>query len=188
MHEIPSWLQRVATGRVVVAAVVAWLTYAVLLFRVGPYATLRHATGGPLLEETFGYDASQVQAHLGLLGEASRSSYHAFQLLDGLNALLMTIALTFALVFALSRLVSEESPLRLLSYLPVVAGVGELLENSLLLTALARFPTEAPMAGVLLGSVTSAKLVTGSAALLATVICFVALGIKAPRIDSNARQ
>ncbi len=185
---IPNWLQRFATGRIVVVALVVWLTYATLFFTLGPYAMLQHAGGGPLLEETLGYDATQVQEWLDLLGEAGRNSYHTFQLLDGLNALLMTIALTLSLVFSLSRLVSARSPLRLLFYLPVLAGVGELLENSLLVAALSRFPSEAPSAGALVGSVTSAKLATGFVALPVTVLCYVVLGIKALGNGSRRRQ
>lgn len=188
MRMITNWLQKFATGRVVVVALVVWLAYATLFFALGRYAMLQHAGGGPLLEETFGYGATEVQQWLDVLGEAGRNSYHTFQLLDGLNALLMTIALTLSLAFTLSRLVSERSPLRLLSYLPVLAGVGELLENSLLVAALSSFPSEAPTAGALVGSVTSAKLVTGFVALPVTVLCFVALGIKAIRNGSRRRQ
>jgi hypothetical protein len=149
---------------------------------------LQHAGGGPLLEETFGYGATEVQERLDLLGEAGRNSYHTFQLLDGLNALLMTIALTLSLASTLSRLVSEKSPLRLLFYLPVLAGVGELLENSLLVAAISSFPAQAPTAGALVGSVTSTKLVTGFVALAVTVLALVALGIKALRNGIRRRQ
>lgn len=185
---IPNWLQKLATGRVVVGSLVVWLTYATLFFAWGSYAALKHAGGGPLLEETFGYSATDVQKWLELVGEAGRKSYHTFQLLDGLNASLMTIALTLSLAFALGRLVSARSPLQLLSYLPVLAGVADLLENSLLVAALSSFPSETTAAGSLVGSVTSAKLVAGFVALPVTVLCFVALGIKSLRNGSRRRQ
>ncbi len=185
---IPIWLQKFATGRAVVIALVLWLVYAVPLFVMGPYATLQHAVGGPLLEETFGYGATEVQERLHVLAEEGRNSYHRFQLLDGLNALLMTTALTLSLAYTLSRLVAARSPLRLLVYLPVLAGAGELFENSLLLAVLSSFPSEATTAGALAGSVTSAKLVAGFVALPVTVLCFVALGINALRNRSRRRQ
>ena len=184
---IPNWLQKMATGRVVVVVLVVWLAYATLFFALGPYAMLQHAAGGPLLEETFGYGTAEVQEWLDLLGEAGRNNYYTFQLLDGLNALLMSIALTLSLAFTLSRLVSARSPLRLLLYLPVLAGIGDLLENWLLVTALSSFPSEAPASEALLGAVTSAKLVTVFAALPVTVLCFVALGIKALYSGSRRR-
>lgn len=175
---IPNWLQNVATGRTVVVALVLWFGYAILFFALGPYATLRPAGGGPLLEETFGYGAAEVQERLHVLGEEGRNSYHTFQLLDELNALLMIIALTLSLAFTLTRLVAARSPLRLLVYLPVLTGAGELLKNSLLLAELSSFPA-ATAAGKLVGPVTSAKLGAAFIAFPVTVLCFVALGIKA---------
>jgi hypothetical protein len=103
---IPIWLQKFATGRAVVMVLVLWLTYGILFFVLGPYDTVQQAGGRPLLEETFGYGTAEVQERLHLLGQEGRIAYQTFQLLDGLNALLMTIALTLSLAFTLSRLVS----------------------------------------------------------------------------------
>ena len=185
---IPIWLQKFATGRAVVMVLFLWLTYGILFFVLGPYATVQQAGGRPLLEETFGYGAAEVQERLHRLGQEGRVAYQTFQLLDGLNALLMTIALTLSLAFTLSRLVSARSPLRFLVYLPVLAGVGELVENSLLLTTLSSFPSEATTAAALAGPVTTAKLVAGFAALPVTVLCFVAFGIKALRNHRRRRH
>ena len=119
-----------------------------------------------------------MQERLHVLGEEGRNSYHTFQLLDVWNALLMIIALTLSLAFTLTRLVAARSPLRLLVYLPVLTGAGELLENSLLLAELSSFPA-ATAAGKLVGPITSAKLGPAFIAFPVTVLCFVALGIKA---------
>lgn len=178
---IPTWLQKVATGRVVVIALALWLGYAILLFTLGPYSTLQRAGGGDLLEETFGYGTAEAQERLRALGEEGRNTYGKFQLLDGLNALVMTVALTLSLTFSLSRLLAEGNPVRLLVYLPALAGACELLENSLLLAMLSSFPSEATAAGTLAGPVTSAKLVCAIVVLPVTVLSFVALGIKALR-------
>lgn len=47
---IPNWLQKIATGRAVIVALVLWFGYAILFFALGPYATLQLAGGDPLLE------------------------------------------------------------------------------------------------------------------------------------------
>ncbi len=185
---IPIRLQKFATGRAVVMAIILWLMYAMLFFARGPYATLRQIGDGPLLEETLGYGARDVQERLHVLGEEGRSHYHTFQLLDGLNALLMTIALSLSLAFTLSHLVAATNPLRLLVYLPALAGAGEVIENLLLLAALSSFPSESPTAGALAGWVTSAKLVAGFVAFPVTALCFVAFGMTTLRHRGRRRR
>jgi hypothetical protein len=185
---IPTWLQKIATGHAVVIALVLWLGYAMLFFTLGPYSTLQSAGGGDLLEETFGYDTTEAQERLRVLAEDGRNTYGKFQLLDALNAVLMTVALTLSLAFTLSRLLAARNPLRLLVYLPVLVGACELIENSLLLAMLSSFPSEATAAGKFAGPVTSAKLVVAFVALPITVLSFVALGIKALRDRSKAKH
>ena len=175
---IPTWLMHVAKGRNVVIALVLWFACAVGLFNFGPYPTLKATAGGPLLEERFGYSQSEAQEQLRGLGEEGRGTYRTFQLLDGVNAVLMAAALTLSLAFALSRLVAAGNPLRLLVFLPILAGVGELVENSLLLVLVSAFPAEATFAGSLAGPVTSIKLILGFTALPVTLVSLLALGFK----------
>lgn len=177
---IPTWLMRLATGRVVLFALAVWIAYSVLFFALGPYTALHGATGGPLLEETFGYGALEVQEWLQTLKEPGRKDYGTFQLLDALNAVLMAVALTLSLAFTLSRLVGKESLLGMLAYLPIAAGMGELIENFMLLAALSSYPEALPAAG-LIGTVTSIKLLVGFSALLVTLLCFAWVGINALR-------
>jgi hypothetical protein len=175
---IPIWVQEIAKGSVVAFALILWLGYAILFFTFGPYSTLQTMGGRPLLEETFGYSSAEAHDLLRHLGEDGRIAYRKFQLLDGLNVLLMTVALTLSLTYTLRRLLAPQSKIRLLVYLPVFVGACELLENVILLAMLWRFPAEASLAAALAGSVTCVKLVVGFAVFPLTILSFVAIGIK----------
>ena len=96
---IPNWLVNVANGRNVTIALVLWFGYAGLFFNFGPYSSLRARADSPLLEERFGYSQAEAQEQLRILGEEGRGTYRRFQLLDGVNAVLMAIALTLSLAF-----------------------------------------------------------------------------------------
>ena len=185
---IPTWLLKVAKGRNVTIALVLWFGYAVLLFNFGPYSTLQTRAGGNLLEERFGYSQAEAQEHLGALGKEGRGTYRNFQLLDGVNAVLMATALTLSLAFALSRLFAARNPLRLLVLLPILAGVTELVENSLLFVLVSTFPSEATLARSLAGPVTSIKLVLGFTALAVTLVSLLALGFKTLYNRSKAKH
>lgn len=178
---LPARLQRVASGSGVIIAVALWLGYAVCFFTFGPYATLRGASGGDLLEESFGIGQEAPTARIRSFDEATRSLYTGFQWLDYVNAALMAVALTLILTFTLSRLLGPRNPLRILVFLPLVVGALEVVENSLLLSVLWGFPSEAVTAGMLLGPVTSAKLALAFAVLPVAGVSLVALGIRALR-------
>lgn len=184
---IPTWLQTFASGRAVVVALTLWLGFAAMFFAFGPYSTLRGVGGGDLLEERFGYSATEAQEWLRLLGEDRRDTYRGFQLLDGLNAAFMTVALTLSLTFTLSRLLGARNVFRLLIYLPVFAGVSELLENSLLLSMLSTFPSVASTARFA-GPITGVKFVLGFSAMPITMISFLCLGAKALRDRARASR
>ena len=108
---IPTWVLNLAKGRNVVIALVLWLIYSLLLFNLGPYSALRTKADANLLEERFGYSQAEVQKQLHDLGEEGRTNYRNFQLLDGLNGILMAAALTLALGFALGRLFADRNPI-----------------------------------------------------------------------------
>jgi len=183
---IPIWLQNFARGRTVAIVLLLWLGIGGVLFTVGPYPSLRSAGGGDLLEETFGYSAADAREYLQALGEDGRNTHRTFQLLDGLNAAMTTVALTLSLAFTLCRLLGPRNALRLLVYLPVLAGACELLENWLLLALHSAFPSETSTAR-LAGPITSTKLVLGFSALSITVLSFLALGVKALRDRSKPK-
>ncbi len=178
----PQWLQKAATGGNLVAALVLWLGFSVFLFNAGAYQSVQAAAGGAkLLEERFGYTSTQAGDFLQTLGNDGRAAYRSFQFWDGLNALLMAVAFTLALAFALSRLLFARNPLRLIAFLPLLAGLCEWAENAALLSMLSSFPNEAPTVCSMASALTRMKLALGFSVMPLTVLAFLALGIKALR-------
>ncbi|MCI0422282.1 MAG: hypothetical protein L0312_24185 [Acidobacteria bacterium] len=175
---IPRWLQELARGRNVLFALVVWLGFGVLLFQFTSYPTLQAANNNqPLLEERLGYTADEAKQQMQALGEW-RASYRNFQILDYINAILMGCALTLALTFTLTRLFGPGNPIRLLALLPIVAVVGEFLENTLLIVLTSSYPDiSSGLVGVA-SAATSLKLAIGMITLTLTALSLIALGVK----------
>lgn len=163
-----------ASGSTVIICLIIWLAFSSAVFALGPYAELTRLSGGPLLEETFGYTAGDVAARLHQLGGRGRVSYQQFQVLDAGNALLMAIALALALRFATTRLTGPGNVLRGIVIMPVLAAGGELVENWMLLGAIQDYPADSALA-LHVGMVTLTKLVLGFGSLLLVVLSFAAL-------------
>jgi hypothetical protein len=172
----PAWLLKLATGRNVTIALMAWLAFSLLFFNFGPYQLLRSASANlDLLEETFGYTAQDGYNRIFILGEAGRALYQNFQWLDLVNAALTVIAFTLALTFTLSRLFPAGHAMQWLVWLPPLAGVGELIENFSLLALLSLFPTETPALADLASIATQFKQTVGFACLPIIVLSFTML-------------
>lgn len=162
----PAWLLKLATGRNVMLALAAWLTFSLLLFSFGPYQTLRNASGSlELLEETFGYTAKEGYARIFILGEAGRALYENFQWLDFVNVALTFAALTLALIYVFKRLFPVGHPVFWLVWLPAVTAAGEWVENVSLLALIWLFPREVSWLVDLTSIATQFKLAVASASL-----------------------
>lgn len=178
----PQWLQKAAAGRNVVAALIVWIGFSIFLFNAGAYKAVQAAAGGAkLLEERFGYTGTQAVEFLQALRSEGREAYGSFQFWDGINALLMAVALTLALAFALDRLFAARNPLRLIAFLPLAAGLCEWAENAALFSLLSSFPNEAPSVCGVASALTQVKLVLGFSVMPLTILSFLALGLKALR-------
>jgi hypothetical protein len=176
-----------ADGVSVLVCVVVWLTFSTASFAFGPYGELVRLSGAPLLETRFeGYAAEALSGQLNLIGGRGRALYEQFQVLDAANAILMAIALSLLIRFAVSRLAGERSALKALLYLPVAACILELAENAALIDALRRFPAAGSFADTV-GSVTQLKLVVGFGSLLLALLSLVALGV-APLVRRTRRS
>ena len=115
--------------------------YAVALFGLGPYSEIQRSyQGRKLLEESFGYTRVDAATQLTAFGDFYRDLYWKFQVFDYLNGLLIALALTAILSFTLTRLLPQNSVLRLLSLLPLIAGIAEIIENTGLIHLTRSFP------------------------------------------------
>ena len=115
--------------------------YAAALFGLGSYSEIQRAyQGRKLLEESFGYGKTDVATQLAAFGDHYQQLYLKFQLFDYVNGILLALALTAILSFTLTRLLPKNSPLRLLSLLPLIAGIAEIIENTGLIHLTRSFP------------------------------------------------
>ncbi len=172
------WLQKSANGYLVLLIFTGWLLYALWLFNGGPYGAVAGISDGPLLEETFAYSQSLAQQKLEALGDQGRSTYRQFQVFDGIGAVLMAAAFTLVLAFVFKKgLWASRSYMRVLILIPVLAGLMELAENSLLFSMASKFPGEISILAAVGGPITSAKLIIGFASMITVVICVGTFGI-----------
>lgn len=177
----PRWLRKIATGRAVAIALLVWLSYSAIIFNWGPYPRLKRSII-ELPEEDFSATASESQSKLVQLGESGREHYRKFLRLDAANALITTIASTLLLTYALSHLVDSKSPAGLLVYLPIVAGICDLIENTQLAAAVKHYPHASLPALRVASIATRLVLPLGCIVLPVLAFCYAKLGLRAWRV------
>ena len=134
---------RIATKNAVLASLVLWLVFLVLINGT-PFglAQLHAITGGPtILDMTFTTGPDQVYSVLSSLGDAGR----AFDLthivpLDLVFPFTYGLFLALGISWAFSRLLSEDSPWFLLNLAPVLAAAADYCENAGVIMLLLTFP------------------------------------------------
>lgn len=158
---IPPGLTTIATGRTVIFALLLWLGAGLVLFQLGPYDELTlMAPGLEPLDERMGYAWTDVQVYFAVLGEAGRRLYRVFLVADLGNAILMASAVTLLLVFLTARLGLERTWIGMVAFIPIVSGALDLVENTLLLIMLGRFPDLAESLTGAASTITTLKLVS----------------------------
>ena len=177
---IPRWLRRIATGRAVAISLLIWLSYSAIILNWGPYPRLKRSII-ELPEEDFTATASESQSKLVQLGERGRERYREFLRLEIANALITTVASTLLMTYALSRLVDSKSPAGLLVYLPIVAGICDLIENAQLAAAIKHYPHASLPALRVASIATRLALYLGGIVLPVLAFCYAKLGHRAWR-------
>jgi hypothetical protein len=177
---IPVWLRKIATGRAVAVALLLWLGYSALILKWGPYPLLK-ASILELPEEDLTPTAEESHKKLGQLGERGRKRYLDYQMLEIVNALLATIAATLLLTHSIPRLFGPRTRWAFLIYLPAAGGISQLIENSILASAVARHPQWSPSALGIASAATAFKLISGTIVLPVTLFLFAKLGLRALR-------
>ena len=159
------------TPRNLLLALVAFVGFSLISFRLGPYARLGvQATGMPLLDQTFLYTPAQVSATLTTYGADGRRAYIAFLALDMLYPFFYIGAVGLLLAFTMRRLLPAGRLARPFLLIPVAAGIGDWLENVVLLGLVLAYPAGlAPLALVAAG-ITATKLVLVNASFLLAAV------------------
>ncbi|MBK8316294.1 MAG: hypothetical protein IPL01_20665 [Acidobacteria bacterium] len=153
--------------------------YAVVLFGLGPYSEIQRAyQGRKLLEESFGYGKTDVATQLAAFGDHYQQLYLKFQLFDYVNAILMALALAAILSFTLTSLLPKNSPMRLISLLPLVAGIADLIENTGLIHLTLKFPEISSMVVSVASFATQLKLSVDIFCMILAVLTLIAAGCR----------
>lgn len=147
------------SGWIVFAIIVGWQMIGALFFTLGAYPKIASLEAGTMPEESFGYSADEINSWLTNLADSGRELYQQFQLLDVANAAITAVALTAGLSYTLQRLFPENKQLQLITYIPSLVFILELLENLLLYINAANFPDSFVVG--LASTITITKLILG---------------------------
>ena len=125
-----AWLQRVATGRAALIAVLVYVVFSLVFFNLGPVPAIVETANAPLLDTRFAWGGDDARHFLATLGEEGRRLYALVLLIDTLYALTFAVAGALLLAWISGRILSTTSPMRWVALLPIVAGVLDLIENA----------------------------------------------------------
>ncbi len=142
-------LLRWSTGRMAALGVALMVIIGQVIFRFGPYPRLEALPGGADLPETASTAPALVAAYLERIGPEGRELYARFQWFDLLNPVLICVALVPLIGWLIGRAGVADRPWRYLILLPFVAGAMDLVEDFLLMGAIAAYPATAAGSGIL---------------------------------------
>ena len=166
-------IERLASGRNVILALLAMLVGGALLFNLGPYAEVVSInTRSTVPEETFA-PGNGLGAFLEGLGESGRRVYLRHLVLDFLNPLLM--GSFFALLLTWTGKLSRLPVYPLVLVLPLLIVLAETVENILLMLATISFPGEATGIGILTAATFMKFISLGLSALVSALLALIAL-------------
>jgi hypothetical protein len=180
-----AWLQRVATGRAALIAVLVYVVFSLVFFNLGPVPAMVETANAPLLDTRFAWGGDDARHFLATLGEEGRRLYALVLLIDTLYVLTFAVTGALLLAWLSSRVLNPRSLLRWVSLLPVTAGVLDLIENAGILALLGLFPTVPAALGTTLGFITAAKLMLVN---LSTALVILGLVIVAILAVLNRRR
>lgn len=162
-------LERLVTGRHVVIALATSVAATVLDLAVA--APVRpFATGGRLLDETFGYTAALLYGELDRYGPEGRDLYASFLVGDSVYAPVYAIALAVSIGYAARRVLPTAPLARWLAAVPLATGAADWLEDGALGAALLLYPERLDGLVAVASGVTMVKLLLAWTAVALTVV------------------
>lgn len=142
IDRILSFLLSRTTGLRALVSLALLLVGGGLLFRLSPYPDVRFAAGRSLPEETL-TGPSDLHQFLADLTPSVRELYLSFQGWDLLNPILMGLAGVMVLGWLMGGSSANDSRLRWILLLPILAAGADVTENLLLALAITAFPDPA---------------------------------------------
>jgi hypothetical protein len=143
-------------ARGTLAALVALLLSVLGNYLLGPAASLRHLAGGQLQPDlAFLATPSMMDGYLRAIGEAGRQLYTRAEWFDFADAVLIGATGSLVIRWLATQLPSDVHWPRMLHWIPILAGLLDVVENTMILRTLKAFPVLTPS---LLPWITSTKL------------------------------
>jgi hypothetical protein len=159
MRKLLSFMQRVSTGRVVLAFIIpAMVVYFIMLLYTIPQVT-RYASGINLFDlSPTGYSFGYAIELLDTLGSTGRELYLYKQLpLDFIYPGLFAVSCSLLLSWLFQKSQKANSKLFYFCYVPVVAGLFDYFENIFIVRILASYPNVSEVSVSLASSMTIVK-------------------------------
>ncbi len=117
------------------------LVYATMLLKTIP-AVMTHSEGMKLLDMMpMGYNSDYVNTLFSALGESGRSIYLSTQIpLDMVYPFLFAISYSLIILHLLRKFTSINQSIFYLSWIPIIAGISDYLENVGIISMLSSYP------------------------------------------------
>lgn len=180
------WARHVAVTlgrpRLLVGLLVVYVPFFVAFFASSLGFSLPHAAsacqGQPVLDQRWGYDATEVAAYLRECGVAGRAAVAAQQDADLVYPALFGAVVTVASALLLRALrLPRRHWAHALLLLPMISALADYLENAGIRALLATYP-EQPAIVPAMSVVTTIKLATGWACMAVLVVLAAAAGLR----------
>lgn len=112
------------------------------------------------------------------MGGDGRQAYRDFEVVDLLSPLFFGGGVSFTVAYLAQRLLPNRPRLLLLAVVPIFAGLCDWFENLSMLWLIAEYPTCHLVLANGVSAATTLKLVLGPGTILASIVGFIALGVK----------
>lgn len=180
MKGIRGILSKQATGKkVLILFCVTNLVYAIMLLVTIP-ETMNYSQGLKLLDMMpTGYDGDYVDALFSTLGENGRYIYLYHQLpLDMIYPFLFGVTYCLLVIFILNKMDRTDTFMFYFSFLPIIAGTADYLENIGIIIMLKNFPDISSLMPPLTNIFSLTKSISTSLFFMVLIILGVSYGIR----------
>jgi hypothetical protein len=160
MRRLMQWMERAASGRVVIVLFLLTIIFSLLLMisPLGVTAIEAKLPGIKLLEARHGYTALEVHEVFTAINTFARAEYIRFLLLDFVYITIYGSFFVLALTFVLRRLIPLKPYLTSLAGLGLLVALVDYLEGVLFLILLFQYPAQSLYIANAASIVTPAKL------------------------------
>jgi hypothetical protein len=150
LKQSSSWLRRVSTGPIVLAALIIFLLFTALVLPRQSRSAEALGGGAGSPDTTFFYSARDLYRMAEAYGPIGRAAYvRARFTFDVIWPLVYTAFLATAISWSFARAFPPESRWQRANLVPLLAALCDVLENASASLVMARFPAHTPIAAAL---------------------------------------